>query len=55
VLETGKITVARPVPTVTHHIGIIEFVQGPTTLTITPLQDGKNLFKVLNVVLEPVD
>ena len=24
-------------------------------ITITPLQEGKNLFKVLNIVLEPVD
>lgn len=55
VLETGEMSVARPVPTVTHDIGIIELAQGPATLTIAPLQDGENLFKIANVVLEPVD
>ncbi len=55
VLETGEMSVARPVPTVTHDIGIIELAAGSATLAIAPLQDGENLFKIANVVLEPVD
>ena len=55
VLETGEMSVARPVPTVKHDIGIVALEQGSATLTIAPLQDGKNLFKIASVVLEPVD
>lgn len=55
VLETGEMSVARPVPTVKHDIGIVEFATGQATLSIPPLQDGENLFKIANVVLEPVD
>ncbi len=55
VLETGEMSVARPVPVVKHDIGIVEFATGPATLSIAPLQDGENLFKIANVVLEPVD
>jgi alpha-L-fucosidase len=55
VLETGEISRARSVPTVNHAIGIVDLAEGASKLTIAPLQDGKNLFKIQSVVIEPVD
>jgi alpha-L-fucosidase len=55
VLETGEMSVARPVPTVKHDIGIVEFAEGSATLSIAALQNGENLFKIATVILQPVD
>ncbi len=55
VLETDAISTGKPALTVTHELGIMDFPEGSTDLSIAPIQDGVNLFKIKKVVLDPVD
>ena len=55
VLETAPMSTGKPVLTVTHELGIMDFERGVADLSIAPLREGVNLFKIERIVMTPVD
>ncbi len=55
VLETAPMSTGKPVLTVTHELGIMDFPKGVADLSIAPIEKGVNLLKIKKIILDPVD
>ncbi len=55
ILETAPVSTGKPVLTVTHELGIMDFPKGVADLSIAPIEKGVNLLKIKKIILDPVD